>query len=203
MITQWENRGISLSSPWPGFNFHPWQSISRDFSRPITFCQPLLSQRGRKWLNLPSMALHNLWTSRRKAEIQPWIDKGRKKTKCSPNVLAKRWLQVYLNSGCPRVSQIDWNHVNVKIRIGNYIKSESPMRPSVWITVTTSQHIFLFIAKISPESPHPNALGRFVWSSRRLRVCSDSTARCRCIGFPAGQRVTNSSLSENVYCHSP
>jgi len=38
----------------------------------ITLCQPILIQRGRKWLNLSPMALHNPWTSRKKADIQPW-----------------------------------------------------------------------------------------------------------------------------------
>jgi len=37
----------------------------------ITLCQPILNQCGTKWLTLPSMAPHNLWTSRRKAEVQP------------------------------------------------------------------------------------------------------------------------------------
>jgi len=30
-----------------------------------------------KWLNLPSIAPHNLWKSKREAEIQPWTDNGR------------------------------------------------------------------------------------------------------------------------------
>jgi len=33
----------------------------------ITLCQPVLSQCGGKWLNLPSLAPHSLWTSKRKA----------------------------------------------------------------------------------------------------------------------------------------
>ena len=36
----------------------------------ITLCQLVLSQRGRKWLNLPSVAPHNLWNSRKTAEVQ-------------------------------------------------------------------------------------------------------------------------------------
>ena len=40
----------------------------------ITLYQPVLSQRGRKWLNLPSMTPHNLWTARRKAQVKPWTD---------------------------------------------------------------------------------------------------------------------------------
>jgi len=35
----------------------------------ITLCQPVLSQRGKEWLNLPPMTPHNLWTARRKIEI--------------------------------------------------------------------------------------------------------------------------------------
>ena len=35
----------------------------------IILCQPVLSQRGRKWHNLPSTTPHNLWTARRKAEV--------------------------------------------------------------------------------------------------------------------------------------
>ena len=42
----------------------------------ITLCQPALSQRGGKWFNLPSMTPHNLWTLRRKAEVQPRTDNG-------------------------------------------------------------------------------------------------------------------------------
>jgi len=42
----------------------------------ITLCQPVLRQRDRKQLNLPSMAPHNLWKLRRKAEVQLWIDNG-------------------------------------------------------------------------------------------------------------------------------
>jgi len=40
----------------------------------ITLCQSVLSQRDRKWLNLASMAPHNLWTLRRQAEVQSWTD---------------------------------------------------------------------------------------------------------------------------------
>ena len=45
----------------------------------ITFCQPVLSQCCRKWLNLFSMAPHSLWISRRKAEVQPWTQNSRRK----------------------------------------------------------------------------------------------------------------------------
>jgi len=47
----------------------------------FTLYQPVLSQRGRKWLNLPSMAPRSLWTVRRKAELQPWTDDGRGRKK--------------------------------------------------------------------------------------------------------------------------
>ena len=73
MIAQWENESISLSVlpvswlqlPISGGVFRgifPWL---------LTFCQPVLSQRGRKWFNLPSVAPHNLWKSRMKAEVKP------------------------------------------------------------------------------------------------------------------------------------
>jgi len=42
----------------------------------IALCQPVLSQRGKKWLNLPAMTPHSLWTVRRKAEVQPRTDDG-------------------------------------------------------------------------------------------------------------------------------
>ena len=41
---------------------------------PITLCQPVLSQCGIKWLNLPSMTPYNLWTLRRMTEVQLWSD---------------------------------------------------------------------------------------------------------------------------------
>ena len=34
---------------------------------------------GRKWLNLPSMTPHNLWTARRKVNVQPWTDDAERK----------------------------------------------------------------------------------------------------------------------------
>ena len=40
----------------------------------ITLRQPVMSQRGRKWLNLPSTASHSLWILRSEAEISPWTD---------------------------------------------------------------------------------------------------------------------------------
>jgi len=67
-----------LSSPCPGFNSQPQWSISRDFSLADHTCRPVLNQRGRKCLNLPSMASDNLWTSRRKAEVQPRTGTSRK-----------------------------------------------------------------------------------------------------------------------------
>jgi len=35
---------------------------------------PLGANVAEKWLNLPSMAPHGLWTAKRKAEVQPWTD---------------------------------------------------------------------------------------------------------------------------------
>ena len=34
----------------------------------------VLSQHGREWFNLPSIAPHNMRTSKRKTGVQPWID---------------------------------------------------------------------------------------------------------------------------------
>jgi len=53
--------GQCLSFLWLRFNSQPWRSIER------------------KWFNLPSMAPHSLWTARRKAQVQLWIDNGWKK----------------------------------------------------------------------------------------------------------------------------
>jgi len=55
--------------------------FQRIFPWLLTLCQPVLSQHGKKWLNLPSMAPHNLWTSRKQAEVQPWTDEGCEKDK--------------------------------------------------------------------------------------------------------------------------
>ena len=38
--------------------------------------QSVLSQRRRRWLKHLSMTPDNLWTSRRKTEVQPWTDNG-------------------------------------------------------------------------------------------------------------------------------
>ena len=43
----------------------------------ITLCQRVLSQHGRKWHDFPARApYYDLWTSRRKAKIQPCTDDG-------------------------------------------------------------------------------------------------------------------------------
>ena len=81
------NESLCLSSPWAGFNSQLWQSISRDFLWLITLCQPILSQRCRKWLNLPSMSPHNVRTARKKTEVQIWTDDGCKKRKKGPKIL--------------------------------------------------------------------------------------------------------------------
>jgi len=69
MIAQWDSSAVCPprgpgSIPSHGGVF---QGI---FLWLIALCQPVLSQRGRKWFNLPSMTPHNLWTARRKAEVQ-------------------------------------------------------------------------------------------------------------------------------------
>jgi len=63
------------------------------FSWLITLCQPVLSQRGRKLLNLPPTTPHNLRTMRRKAEVQPWtkVEKN-----AYPNMSAQSWWWLYL-----------------------------------------------------------------------------------------------------------
>jgi len=72
MIAQW---GSSLSV-LPGSILSHGGVFQGIFLRLITLCQPVLSQRGRKWLNLPSMTPHNLWIVRRKAEVQQWTNNG-------------------------------------------------------------------------------------------------------------------------------
>jgi len=80
MIAQWNSSLSVLPVAW--VQFPAQRSISRDFPWLITLCQPVLSQRGRKWFNPPSMTQHNLRTTRRKAEVQPCIDDSwKKKTK--------------------------------------------------------------------------------------------------------------------------
>jgi len=75
MIAQWDSslsvlpvarvRFPATAEYFKGLN--PWL---------IALCQPVLSQRGRKWLNLPSITPHNPWTAWRKAEVHPWTDDG-------------------------------------------------------------------------------------------------------------------------------
>jgi len=67
MIGQWDSSLSVLLGPGSIPNHSGvFQGI---FPWLITLCQPILSQRGRKWLNLPSMTPHNLWTARRKAKV--------------------------------------------------------------------------------------------------------------------------------------
>jgi len=83
MIAQWENECISLSV----------LSVARVMIAQwenewiyLTVCPPcdpglipghgVQSQCGRNWLNPLSMAPRNLWTSKRKAAVQPWTDDG-------------------------------------------------------------------------------------------------------------------------------
>jgi len=75
MIAQWENEWISRSVLSAARVQLPATAeyLQGIFPWLIALCQPVLSQRDRKWLNLPSVASHNLWTLRRKAEAQPWL----------------------------------------------------------------------------------------------------------------------------------
>ena len=54
MIAQWDSSLYVLPVARVQFSaiIFPWL---------IALCQPVLSQRGRKWLNLPSITPHNLW----------------------------------------------------------------------------------------------------------------------------------------------
>jgi len=52
-----------LWQTWPSCNSWPWQSVSKDFSWLISANLFWSSRKG-----------FNLWTSRRKAEVQPWTD---------------------------------------------------------------------------------------------------------------------------------
>ena len=75
MIAQWDS---SLSSLWPGFSSQPRRSILRDFPWLIALCQPVLSQRGKKWLSLPSTTPHNLCTAagRSPTTVRRWLIKN-------------------------------------------------------------------------------------------------------------------------------
>ena len=70
--------------------------FQRIFPWLITLCQPVLSQRGKTWLNLPSMTPRNLWTARRKAE--PATDRRR---------LKKNWIQRWLR-WCVAYCALHW-----------------------------------------------------------------------------------------------
>jgi len=74
MIAQW-NSSLSVL-PVARVQFPTTVEYFKGFFPMITLCQPVLSQRGRKWLNLLSKTPHNLWTVRKKAKVQPWIGDG-------------------------------------------------------------------------------------------------------------------------------
>ena len=97
MITQWENECI-WSSSCPEFNSQPYYIIFHGiFPWLVTLCQPVLSQRVGKWLKLPSMAPHNLWTLKRKAKVHPWTDNGWKRNWCPPPRQVS-WPRIYVRS---------------------------------------------------------------------------------------------------------
>ena len=75
MIAQWDN-SLSVFPRGPGSIPSHGAVFQGIFPWLIALFQPVLSHRGRKWLNLPSMIPHNLWTARRKAEVQPRTDDG-------------------------------------------------------------------------------------------------------------------------------
>jgi len=130
MISQWENKCIPLCPPrGPGSIAWSWWSISRDFPRLITLCQPVLSQRGITRLHLPSMVPHSLWTFRRKAKVQPYTYNGWEKKNYSAILT---WitdiygLAIVAVSGdtagittvwTGRVTQIADTHLNTTVRL--------------------------------------------------------------------------------------
>jgi len=73
MIAQWDSSLLPVARVQFPATAGVFQGI---FPWLIALCQPVLSQRGRKWLNLPSKTPNNLWTARRKAEVQPWTGDG-------------------------------------------------------------------------------------------------------------------------------
>ena len=75
-IAQWENECISLPVLFlVRVQFPVVEYFERFYSAwLITVCQPILNQRGRKWLNLPLIAPRNLFALRRKVKVQPWAD---------------------------------------------------------------------------------------------------------------------------------
>jgi len=115
------------------------------------------------------------------------------------NVALTRWVKEGVVFILIRV--LKWNHVNSKIRVGNWTKSESPTRQFVQTTETVSQTYFSCYRTISPKSPRLNAFGLCVQSSRKLQcVCSGSTMDWRCVGLATGQCATHVSLPENIWC---
>ena len=101
IIARWNS---SLSSLWPGFNSQPRRSISRDFSLTDHTLPPILSQRGKKWLNLPSITPHNLLIARRKVKVQPWIEdcwiKTRQQLAWRPQFFTSFWVQWWVVLSC-------------------------------------------------------------------------------------------------------
>jgi len=88
MIAQW-NSSLAVCPPCgPGSVPSHGGVFQGVFLWLITLCQPVLSQRGKKWLNLHSMTPHNLWTAR-KINVQPSTDDGWKK-------LSLMWLAMAL-----------------------------------------------------------------------------------------------------------
>jgi len=76
-VRKWMNLTV-CSSCGPGSIPSHGGVFHRMFPWLTTLCQLVLSQRSRKWLNLPSKVPHNLWTARRKAKVQPWPDEREK-----------------------------------------------------------------------------------------------------------------------------
>jgi len=76
-MAQWKNDRILLSVlPVARVQF---PAMAEDFNGFSLADHTVLSQRGRKWLNLSSMTSHNLWKLRRKVEVQSGTENSWKK----------------------------------------------------------------------------------------------------------------------------
>jgi len=66
----WELIYLTVCPPCGQSSIPGYARVFREISPwMITLCQLVLSQRDRKWFDFPSMAPLNLWTSRKKAEV--------------------------------------------------------------------------------------------------------------------------------------
>jgi len=119
-----------LSSPWLGFNSQPWQNISKDYSL-ADHTLPTRPEPARQKMAqyLPSKASHNLWTARRKAEVQPRTDDGWQ------NKINKWWaelIDLYSMHGSALFYDLHWqNLMSIEVWVFPLaISSTSCLNPS-------------------------------------------------------------------------